>query len=167
MTATPLHLLDPAPEQSTQSRRRSAFFKEPSYPYIQNSQSGVLDRPYTLENDYQIDRDTQHAASFSGIPNFKSQDLMATESGWADLRPDPRAPRRDRHRRRALSRPADQCGEGPRTRQGAAGDRRAPRLPRDPIGGEGSRPRRGLAVARHECRPDRPRGMLTSDQEQR
>jgi phthalate 4,5-dioxygenase oxygenase subunit len=57
-----------------------AFFKEPKYPYIQNSQSGVLERPYTLENDYQIDRDTQRAVSFSGIPNFKSQDLMATES---------------------------------------------------------------------------------------
>jgi hypothetical protein len=57
-----------------------AFFKEPSYPYIQNSQSGVLDRPYTLDNNYQIDRDTQRSVSFSGIPNFKSQDLMATES---------------------------------------------------------------------------------------
>jgi phthalate 4,5-dioxygenase oxygenase subunit len=44
---------------------------------------GVQGRPYTAENDYGIDRMAQRGLSFTGIPDFGSQDLMATETQGA------------------------------------------------------------------------------------
>ena len=42
--------------------------------------SGLIERQWLPENDYQIDRGVQENALFTGIENFVSQDLMATES---------------------------------------------------------------------------------------
>jgi phthalate 4,5-dioxygenase oxygenase subunit len=42
--------------------------------------NGVIERQWLPENDYQIDRDVQKNTLFTGIENFVSQDLMATES---------------------------------------------------------------------------------------
>jgi phthalate 4,5-dioxygenase len=42
--------------------------------------NGVVDRRYTRENDYQIDRVAQKGTSYSGIRDFRSQDAMATET---------------------------------------------------------------------------------------
>ena len=42
--------------------------------------NGVIERQWLPENDYQIDRDVQKSTLFTGIENFVSQDLMATES---------------------------------------------------------------------------------------
>ena len=56
------------------------------YPYgnalgpVGAGSNGVVDRQFTPENDYQIDRDGQRDRLFTGIENFVSQDLMATES---------------------------------------------------------------------------------------
>jgi phenylpropionate dioxygenase-like ring-hydroxylating dioxygenase large terminal subunit len=41
---------------------------------------GIVPRHYTMENDFQIDRDVQRTATFSGVADFVSQDLMVTES---------------------------------------------------------------------------------------
>ncbi len=41
---------------------------------------GIVPRHYTLGNDFQIDRDVQRKSTFSGVPDFVSQDLMVTES---------------------------------------------------------------------------------------
>jgi phthalate 4,5-dioxygenase oxygenase subunit len=41
---------------------------------------GIIQRDYVRENDYQIDRDFQREAAFSGIRDFVSQDLAVTES---------------------------------------------------------------------------------------
>ena len=59
------------------------FFQVPGYPYKENRQSyrnGIIDRPYTSENDYGIARDAQKLLSFSGLPDFKAQDNMVTET---------------------------------------------------------------------------------------
>jgi hypothetical protein len=47
-----------------------------------NSQGavGIRGRAYRADNDYQIDRDVQRNATFSGVADFVSQDLMVTES---------------------------------------------------------------------------------------
>ncbi|HLF78374.1 MAG TPA: Rieske 2Fe-2S domain-containing protein [Dehalococcoidia bacterium] len=42
--------------------------------------NGVIQRRYLPENDYQIDREVQKDAIFSGVENFVSQDMMVTES---------------------------------------------------------------------------------------
>ncbi|HKN97394.1 MAG TPA: Rieske 2Fe-2S domain-containing protein [Pseudonocardiaceae bacterium] len=47
---------------------------------FQDRSSGITPRPWTAENDYGIDREVQRATSFSGIPDFVTQDLMVTES---------------------------------------------------------------------------------------
>jgi nitrite reductase/ring-hydroxylating ferredoxin subunit len=58
----------------------------PNYPYVTrgafalSNRGGLRPRPYTADNDYQIDRETQRSVSFTGIPEFNSQDLMVTES---------------------------------------------------------------------------------------
>jgi hypothetical protein len=50
-------------------------------PYARlNIADGILARDYTLENDFQQDRDVQRTATFSGVADFVSQDLMVTES---------------------------------------------------------------------------------------
>ena len=41
---------------------------------------GIVPRNYTMENDFQIDRDVQRKSTFSGVADFVSQDLMVTES---------------------------------------------------------------------------------------
>ena len=42
--------------------------------------NGVVQREWRPDNDYQIDREKQKNSLFTGIENFVSQDLMATES---------------------------------------------------------------------------------------
>src|SRR3989304_4512808 len=42
--------------------------------------NGQRVREYTPENDYKIDRESQKSKLYTGIENFVSQDLMATES---------------------------------------------------------------------------------------
>jgi phthalate 4,5-dioxygenase len=41
---------------------------------------GEISREFTAENDYGIDREVQRTATFSGVSDFVSQDLMVTES---------------------------------------------------------------------------------------
>jgi nitrite reductase/ring-hydroxylating ferredoxin subunit len=59
------------------------FFTVPGYPFETLRQSGIIERKYTLDNDYLIDREAQKSESFSGIRDFRSQDLMVTESAGA------------------------------------------------------------------------------------
>jgi phthalate 4,5-dioxygenase len=46
---------------------------------INNRSDGILARQYTMENDYQVNRDPG-TGIFSGVDDFVSQDLMVTES---------------------------------------------------------------------------------------
>jgi hypothetical protein len=48
-------------------------------PFIDRS-SSITPRLYTAENDYMIDREAQRNTSYSGVPDFVTQDLMVTES---------------------------------------------------------------------------------------
>ena len=57
-----------------------AFYTYEKYPFEMLPPGGVVDRKYTPENDYQIDRVAQKGQSYSGIKDFRSQDMMATES---------------------------------------------------------------------------------------
>jgi len=57
-----------------------AFFTFEKYPFEMLPPNGVVERKYTPENDYLIDRVAQKGTSYSGIKDFRSQDLMATES---------------------------------------------------------------------------------------
>lgn len=52
----------------------------PAWPYVPVQNNGVLERHYTRDNNYGIDRDVQKTISYTGIPEFRSHDLMATES---------------------------------------------------------------------------------------
>jgi phthalate 4,5-dioxygenase len=47
---------------------------------ISGNMNGIIPRHYTMENDFQIDRDVQRNSTFSGVADFVSQDLMVTES---------------------------------------------------------------------------------------
>ncbi|HVB04949.1 MAG TPA: Rieske 2Fe-2S domain-containing protein [Acidimicrobiales bacterium] len=49
-------------------------------PFSGGPRQGVTPRPYTEENEYQIDRAVQRSSTFSGVADFVSQDLMVTES---------------------------------------------------------------------------------------
>src|SRR5580704_8498593 len=51
-----------------------------STPISQGRRAGVIEREYTAGNDYQIDREVQRTATFSGVADFVSQDFMVTES---------------------------------------------------------------------------------------
>ncbi len=51
-----------------------------STPISQGRRNGVIPRDYTMENDFQIDREVQRNSTFSGVADFVSQDLMVTES---------------------------------------------------------------------------------------
>lgn len=42
--------------------------------------NGVIPRRYTTENDYGRDREAQRTESFTGVPEFMTQDIMITES---------------------------------------------------------------------------------------
>jgi phthalate 4,5-dioxygenase len=50
------------------------------YPYERIPFNGLVPRKYTRENDYGIDRVAQKGISYSGIPEFRSHDCMATET---------------------------------------------------------------------------------------
>jgi phthalate 4,5-dioxygenase len=50
------------------------------WPYVPIQNNGLLERHYTRDNNYGIDRQVQKTVSFTGIPEFRSHDLMATES---------------------------------------------------------------------------------------
>jgi hypothetical protein len=56
------------------------LFDVTNYPFEKRRFNGIRGRRWTAENEYEIDRDVQRNATFSGIPDFNSQDLMATES---------------------------------------------------------------------------------------
>jgi phthalate 4,5-dioxygenase len=56
------------------------FFAVDNFPYVRFRSTGVLERHYTKENNYQIDREVQKNISFSGVPEFRAQDLMVTET---------------------------------------------------------------------------------------
>ena len=49
-------------------------------PISRGRRRGLIPREYTMDNDYQIDRDVQRDSTFSGVADFVSQDLMVTES---------------------------------------------------------------------------------------
>jgi phthalate 4,5-dioxygenase oxygenase subunit len=51
-----------------------------STPISQGRRNGVIPRDYTMENDFQIDREVQRNSTSSGVADFVSQDLMVTES---------------------------------------------------------------------------------------
>ena len=48
-------------------------------PTLGGPNGGITPREYTAENDYRIDREVQKTATFSGVADFVSQDLMVTE----------------------------------------------------------------------------------------
>jgi len=58
-----------------------AYTVSAGYPYRLNPlRNGIVEREYTAENEYQQDRRAQKSESFTGIPEFRSHDLMVTES---------------------------------------------------------------------------------------
>jgi phthalate 4,5-dioxygenase oxygenase subunit len=56
------------------------YAQHPSYPYVKPQNEGLIVRHYTRDNNYGIDREAQKHISFTGIPEFRSHDLMVTES---------------------------------------------------------------------------------------
>jgi hypothetical protein len=55
-------------------------------PYgFERAENGISPRGYRAENDYQVDREAQKNVSFSGIPDFVSQDHAVQESMGALL----------------------------------------------------------------------------------
>ncbi|WP_433281059.1 Rieske 2Fe-2S domain-containing protein [Pseudonocardia xinjiangensis] len=56
------------------------LFDVTNYPYEARKFTGIRGRRWTAENEYEMDRDVQRNETFTGIPDFNSQDLMATES---------------------------------------------------------------------------------------
>jgi nitrite reductase/ring-hydroxylating ferredoxin subunit len=57
------------------------FSRVPNYPYrALPAGSGIVPREYTLANDYKQSREAQRTVSFTGIEDFRSHDLMVTES---------------------------------------------------------------------------------------
>jgi phthalate 4,5-dioxygenase len=42
--------------------------------------TGIIERRYTRENDYGIDRAVQRGVTYSGVAEFMSQDFMVTET---------------------------------------------------------------------------------------
>jgi hypothetical protein len=50
-------------------------------PYsFERPDNGISPRAFNATNDYQVDRELQHRTSFSGIPDFVSQDHAVQES---------------------------------------------------------------------------------------
>ena len=56
------------------------FFTVPNYPYDQGRTGAVVERDLTAANNYGFSRELQKTRSFSGIPNFKVQDNLVTET---------------------------------------------------------------------------------------
>jgi len=50
------------------------------WPYVTPRNDGIIERIYTAENNYMIDREAQRHVSTTGIPEFRAHDLMVTES---------------------------------------------------------------------------------------
>jgi phthalate 4,5-dioxygenase len=58
-----------------------SYTESPGYPYVAHPlRNGIVPRELTAENEYGIDREVQRTVSFTGIPEFRSHDLMVTES---------------------------------------------------------------------------------------
>lgn len=71
------------PNRLAQELGGTPFFKVPGYPYGEDrsrTTNGIIQRAYTADNDYGIDRDRQKSVTFSGIGDFKAQDNMVTET---------------------------------------------------------------------------------------
>ncbi|MBO0748619.1 MAG: hypothetical protein J2O47_09710, partial [Acidimicrobiaceae bacterium] len=56
------------------------FFTVPNYPYDQGRTGAIVERDLTADNNYGFSRELQKTRSFSGIPNFKVQDNLVTET---------------------------------------------------------------------------------------
>jgi phenylpropionate dioxygenase-like ring-hydroxylating dioxygenase large terminal subunit len=74
------------PAGNTQGVGGPGYQSDPNWPYDtfgpggRRQLSGNRTRRYTGENDYSIDRDAQNTVSYTGIPDFGSQDMMVTET---------------------------------------------------------------------------------------
>ena len=68
------------PPQNPRGYGGPLFTTYEKYPYERIPFSGLVPRKYTRENDYGIDRVAQKGISYSGIPEFRSHDCMATET---------------------------------------------------------------------------------------
>jgi hypothetical protein len=73
------------PPQNPRGLGGPPFFTYEKYPFEMmrtagDGPTGDMLRNYTRANDYGIDRVAQKGTSFSGIPDFRSQDNMATET---------------------------------------------------------------------------------------
>jgi nitrite reductase/ring-hydroxylating ferredoxin subunit len=71
------------PPQNPRGLGGPPFYTFEKYPFEMmrtTMGSGDMPRKYTRDNDYGIDRVTQKGISFSGIPDFRSQDNMSTET---------------------------------------------------------------------------------------
>jgi len=71
------------PPQNPRGLGGPPFFTYEKYPFeMMRTTNGTGDMPrkYTRENDYGIDRVAQKGISYSGIPDFRSQDNMSTET---------------------------------------------------------------------------------------
>ena len=115
--------------------------------------NGVIEREWRPENDYQIDRESQQSRLFTGIENFVSQDLMATESmGPIYDRSQEHLGNTDKaiiRMRRLLLQSARDLAE----RHRAAGHDTDTRAGAHLLGREDPGPGRRLAHPRHSCRP--------------
>ena len=124
-----------------------------STPISRGRRAGVIERKYTAGNDYQIDREVQRTATFSGVADFVSQDFMVTESmGPIYDRTQEQLGSTDKAitlMRHLLISAAKGLADG----QGTARRRRRPRLQIHLRRREDPRARRGLAGARHSRRP--------------
>ncbi len=57
------------------------YSSDPNWPYgVFGGGGGMRPRGWLAENDYKIDREAQKKVSYSGIADFVSQDMMATET---------------------------------------------------------------------------------------
>jgi phthalate 4,5-dioxygenase oxygenase subunit len=73
------------PPQNPRGLGGPPFFTYEKYPFemmrtVRGGPTGDMPRNYTRANDYGMDRVAQKGTSFSGIPDFRSQDNMATET---------------------------------------------------------------------------------------
>jgi phenylpropionate dioxygenase-like ring-hydroxylating dioxygenase large terminal subunit len=73
------------PPQNPRGLGGPPFFTYEKYPFemmrtVGGGPTGDMPRNYTRANDYGIDRVAQKGISYSGIPDFRSQDNMATET---------------------------------------------------------------------------------------
>jgi hypothetical protein len=79
-TLTHRYNFNTQPPQNPHGYGGPLFTTYEKYPYERIPFSGLVPRNYTRENDYGIDRVAQKGISYSGIPEFRSHDCMATET---------------------------------------------------------------------------------------